>query len=305
MAAPPPSGQNRLIPVPTAGWLSVAAMLADLAFEADIHGRFTAFGPGKVFGQAPAQWLGSDLTALITSPDASLRALELRSIIAAICDQSLAWQGHLRLAIPDAAASRLFRLSLAPKLIRGAVTGIYGLLFDLDSLELPPPAGAAADRRREADPWLCNAATFTQEMGRRFDRLDVEEQPGCLLYLNFSQTAPQLRRPVATQLANQLKETVRPTDLVGRFNETTLALWCDGMDHLAGGERAARFCTQFSPLLPGQARLAVGVAPRWARSGEDADTVIGHAIIALRTAAQTKPAFDAPPATWHVWRPAP
>jgi hypothetical protein len=77
------------------------------------------------------------------------------------------------------------------------------------------------------------------------------------------------------------------------------------MDHLAGGERAARFCTQFSPLLPGQARLAVGVAPRWARSGEDADTVIGHAIIALRTAAQTKPAFDAPPATWHVWRPAP
>lgn len=281
-------------------------MLADLAFEADIRGRFTAFGPGQVFGQAAAQWLGSDLTALIAAPDASLRAMELRAIIAAICDQSLAWQGNLRLAIPGEAASRLFRLSLAPKVVLGDVTGIYGLLFDLEAVEFPPPTGIfTADPRLDTETGLCNAAAFTLQLGRRFDRLDVEEQPGCLLYLSFSQTAPQLCGPVTVRLANQLKDIVRPTDLLGRFNETTLALWCDGMDHLAGAERAAYFCTQFSTLLPSQARLAVGVAPRWARSGENADTVIGHAVIALRAAIQAKPALDAPPATWHVWRATP
>src|ERR1700722_9009117 len=300
MAASNHSGQNRLIPAPTTGWLSVAAMLAELAFEADIHGCFTAFGPGKGFGQAPMQWLGVNLTTLIAAPNASLRALELRAIIAAICDQSLVWQGHLRLAVPGEAANRLFRLSLAPKIIRGNVTGIYGLLFDLEAVDLPHSAGLfTADPRMDTETELYNAATFAQELGRRFDRLDVEEQPGCLFHLSFSQTAPQLRGPLAIRLANQLKEIVRPTDLLSRFNETTLALWCDGMDHLAGGERAARFCTEFSALLPHQARLAVGVAPRWAHSSEDADTVISHAVIALRTAAQAKPALDAPPATWH------
>src|SRR5428012_8727 len=119
MAASNHPGKNRLVQAPTTGWLSVATMLADLAFEADTRGRFTAFGPGKVFGQAPAEWLGTELTALIAAPDASLRALELRVIIAAICDQSVAWQGNLCLAIPGETASRLFRLSLAPKFTRG------------------------------------------------------------------------------------------------------------------------------------------------------------------------------------------
>jgi GGDEF domain-containing protein len=294
-------GEDRLAPFPTLGWLSVAAMLADLAFEADTRGRFTAFGPGKVFGQSPAPWLGTPLAALLATPDASLRGVELRAIIAAICDQSLAWQGNLRLAIPGAATDRLFRLSLAPKITGGTVTGIYGLLFDLEAMEFAPHS---ADPRQDAETGLYNAVTFTAELSRRFDRLDVEEQPGCLVYLGFFQTPPQLRGTMAVQLASQLKEIARPTDLLGRIDETTLALWCDGMDHLAGGERAARLCTQLPPLLPSQARLAVGVAPRFARSGEDTDTVIGHAGLALRTAARAVPSADTPGSTWYVWHPA-
>jgi hypothetical protein len=61
----------------------------------------------------------------------------------------------------------------------------------------------------------------------------------------------------------------------------------DGTDHLAGGERAAHFCTHLSALLPAPARLGGGAAPRWARFGEDMDTVID------------------PAATCHVWQPAP
>jgi GGDEF domain-containing protein len=287
------------------GWLDVAAMLADLAFEADSRGRFTAFGPGKAFGQSPAPWLGTDLATLLAAPEASLRGVELRAIIAAICDQSLAWQGNLRLAIPGTATDRLFRLSLAPKITGGTVTGIYGLLFDLEAVEFPPDAPLTADPRLDAETGLYNAATFTVELARRFDRLEVEEQPGCLLYLGFFQTARQLRGTVAVPLAGQLKDIARPTDLLGRIDETTLALWCDGMDHLTGGERAARLCTQLPALLHDQVRLAVGVAPRFARSGEDTETVQSHAAFALRAAAQAEPVAETPRGTWCVWHPAP
>jgi GGDEF domain-containing protein len=305
MTASKPHGQDRLVPFATPGWLSVAAMLADLAFEVDTRGRFTAFGPGRVFGQSPAQWLGTDLASLLAAPDASLRGLELRAIIAAICDQNLAWQGNLRLAIPGETRDRLFRLSLAPTITGGIVTGIYGLLFDLEAVEFPAsPSLFAANARLDAETGLCNAAAFTAELGRRFDRLDVEEQPGSLFYLSFLQTSPQLRGTVAMRLANQLKDIARPTDLLGRIDETTLALWCDGMDHLAGGERAARLCLQSPALLPNQARLAVGVAPRWARSGEDTDTVISHAGVALQIAAKAKPVAEGPCSTWCVWHPA-
>ncbi len=145
----------------------------------------------------------------------------------------------------------------------GTVTGIYGLLFGLQSeCALPDHAGMPADARLDEETGLCTATIFAEELGRRFDRLDVEEQPGTLLYLGFARTPPRRRGAAVLRLANELKEIIRPTDLLGRVGETTLALWCDGMDHLTGGERAARFCTQLPPLLPARARLAVGVAPR-------------------------------------------
>jgi hypothetical protein len=314
MTAPTPSGLNRLAPLPTPGWLSVAAMLADLAFETDAQGRFTAFGPGKVLGQPPAKLLGTELAALLAGAEGETREKELqekelqaamlRGIIAMICEQCLAWHGDLRLALPGSAGRRLFRLSLAPKLTGGGVPGVYGLLVDLQAATcvLPEDMPGRADPRLDAETGLWTAATFAEELGRRFDRLDVEEQPGTLLYLGFSGTPPRLRGPVAVRLATELKEIVRPTDLLGRIDETTLALWCDGMDHLTGGERAARFCAQFPALLPQRARLAVGVAPRWARSGEESDCVIGHAVLALRAAEEVAPTADGPIGTWHVWQ---
>ena len=166
-----------------------------------------------------------------------------------------------------------------------------------------PPSPGIPPSRLDTETGLCNAATFIAELSRRFDRLDVEEQPGSLFYLSFSSDRAELRGTVAMQLANQLKDIARPTDLLGRIDETTLALWCDGMDHLAGGERAARLCMQLPPpAQPGAAgggrRTALGTQRRRYR--------YRHQPCRLRFADRRKsqPAAEAPCSTWRVWHPA-
>ncbi len=146
-----------------------------------------------------------------------------------------------------------FRLSLAPRISGGAVIGTYGLLFDMDTPELTLPdrhAGRPDDpallhnTMLDAETGLWSHRTFGEEIARRFDRLDVEEQPGTLLYLGFSRSGTKFRSAVAIRLAEELRDIVRPTDLLGRIDESTIGLWCDGMDHLTGGERAAKFLHQ-------------------------------------------------------------
>jgi hypothetical protein len=113
-----------------------------------------------------------------------------------------------------------------------------------------------------------------------------------------------LHSAVAMRMADELRDVVRPTDLLGRIDATTIALWCDGMDHLTGGERAAKFCNQLPAILPGQTVITVGVATRWAGSGDDPSSASEHAAIALRLAdmaaehAADKDALGA----WRVWQ---
>jgi GGDEF domain-containing protein len=292
-------------------WLSIAAMLTDLAFETDAMGRFTAFGPGRVLGQPAAQFMGVEAATLLSGasePDA-LNTAQFRSVITTICLECVAWHGKVRLALPDGTTST-FRLSLAPRIKGGVVTGTYGILFDLDlpELALPPAAGNDPSLRHNTmlDPetGLWSARTFADEITRRFDRLDVEELPGTLLYLSFSRAPAALHSAIAMRLAEELRDIVRPTDLLGRIDATTLALWYDGMDHLTGGERAAKFCTQLPASLPERSLIVVGVAPRWAGSGDDADAVSEHAAIALRLAemaTERQSAIDTCGA-WRVWQ---
>ncbi len=268
-----------LATAPGTGWLAVAAMLTDLAFETDAMGRFTAFGPGKVLGRSAAL---------------------------------LAWHGRVRLTDPGG-GSGFYRLSLAPRLSGGNVVGTYGMLFDLETPELTLPdshAGRADDpalrhnTMLDAETGLWSARTFTEEMARRFDRLDVEELPGTLIYLSFARAPAALQSAIAMRLADELRDIVRPTDLLGRMDNTTIGLWCDGMDHLTGGERAAKFCTQLPELLPERPAITVGVSPRWAGSLEDTGSVLEHAAIALRLAElATESAPDpAHMGAWRVWQ---
>jgi GGDEF domain-containing protein len=299
---------------PSTGWLAVAAMLTDLAFETDAMGRFTAFGPGKVLGQPAQHLVGVEAASLLTGPadEDGLSAAQFRAIITTICTECLAWHGKVRLAQVEG-GSAVYRLSLAPRIMGGTVTGTYGVLFELNA---PEPALPTPQNRRTADPdsrhatmldaetGLWSARTFAEEIARRFDRLDVEELPGTLLYLGFSRSPAALQSAVAMRLAEELRDIVRPTDLLGRIDTTTIALWCDGMDHLTGGERAAKFCTQLPAMLPERTVISVGVAPRWAGSMDDSGSVIEHASIALRLADMATERAAAPEAcgAWRVWQ---
>ena len=308
------SGQLDLSPAPGNGWLAVASMLTDLAFETDPLGRFTAFGPGKVLGR-PAQYLlGVEAASLLagSAEEEALSTAQFRSIITTICMECVAWHGKVRLAAPEGASS-VYRLSLAPRIAAGTVIGTYGILFDLETPELMLPdshAGRADDpalrhhAMLDAETGLWSSRTFREEISRRFDRLDVEELPGTLLYLGFSRASVVLQSAIAMRLADELRDVIRPTDLLGRIDATTIALWCDGMDHLTGGERAAKFCTQLPAILPERSPITVGVATRWASNGDDPAAVSEHAAIALRLAdmATEHAAEKDAPGAWRVWQ---
>ncbi|MGE4482896.1 hypothetical protein [Acidocella sp.] len=288
-------------------------MLADLAFETDHMGRFTSFGPGLVLGRPAADLMGTEMATLLaggTSQDEALTSASFRSIITTICTECVAWHGRVRLSGAGEAPGTLYRLSLAPRFSAGSILGTYGLLFDLEAPELGLPdrhegnGGGAWTSVLDTETGLWAAPAFANEISRRLDRLDVEGQPGTLIYLGFSLAAPELRKEVATRLAEELRDIVRPTDLLGRIDDSTIGLWCDGMDHLTGGERAARFCATLPSLLPGQTSIAVGVVPRWPGSGEDSTIIMEHGAVTLRLAAfacERQPA-DERNSTWKVWQ---
>lgn len=299
-------------------------MLADLAFETDIAGRFTAFGRTDVLGYAANNLLGQSLADLFAlRAAAAAEPTNFSAIFATIYSRNAEWRGVVRLQRADGSHGN-YQLFLAPKLaVYGGAEatlnlasdsgdGAYGLLIDLDAPELRALAPEADRGKAMLDPQtgLWSAATFADEAGRRFDRLDVEGLPGTLLLLGFSRTPPVGRNAVATRLAEELRDIIRPTDLLGRLDATTFALWCDGMDDLTGAERAARFCQRLPAALPGTPCISVGLAARWPNKAEDAGTLIRQASIALRHADRVaQAAADAgstesvAAGTWRAWNP--
>ena len=298
---------------PGNGWLAIATMLTDLAFETDPLGRFTGFGPGQVLGQPATRLLGVEVASLLAkTEDTALSSAQFRSIITTICMECVAWHGRVRLALPGG-GSGMFRLSLAPRFSARGVSGTYGILFDLEAPDLLLPERHFSDaqdpalghnHRLDSETGLWSSRTFREEISRRLDRLDVENLPGTLLYIGFNGAPATLHRAIAMRLSEELRDIVRPTDLLGRVDATTIALWCDGMDHLTGGERAAKFCKNLPPVLPEHTRVMVGVAPRWPGSGEDPAAVTEHAIIALRLAnlAGGQGQNSDPANLWRVWQ---
>lgn len=292
-------------------WLNIANLLADVAFETDAEGQFTAFGNGYPLGYPAADLLGLNLSSIfVLKSDTALEASSFAAIFATIRSQNIAWRGVVDLERANGSQGT-YQIILAPKAAAPNATadGSYGLLIDQNAPELDINAEIDTTKAMlDPQTGLWSATTFAEAAGRRFDRLDVEGQPGTLLLLGFGQTPAIGRAAVAIRLAEELRDIIRPTDLLGRINTTTFALWCDGMDHLTGAERAARFCQRLPPALPGNSRISVGLAARWPGSLDDPQTLIGQASAALRLAeAVSKAAAEAgntesiSQGTWRVW----
>ncbi len=199
-------------PRPASHWLNIAAMLApDLAFETNIGGCFTAFGSAEVLGFPAAGLLGrklSDLFAL--EGNSGLDADAFGGIVATIYGRGIEWRGMVVLQRTDG-VQRRYQLLLAPKIAiygtEGSVDGAYGLLIDGEApaLRMATPDTERTSAMLDPQTGLWSAATFTEEAGRRFDRLDVEGLPGTLLLIGFNRTKAIGRNAVATRLAEELR----------------------------------------------------------------------------------------------------
>jgi len=281
-----------------AEWLRVAALLGDAAFELDVECRFIAFGPVAVFGHPTTLLFNRHATDILATDGETLS-----EILITVRDQLVIWHGQINILHADG-ASRSCRLALAPKLgINGNAIGLYGLLIDLTAPELTLEATSSHFQPVHAldlETGLWASTNFIDQAARRFDRLDVESQPGTLLFIGFGRALSSLQTPTAMRIADELREIVRPTDLLGRINRTTIALWCDGMNHLTGAERAARFCKYMPASLPDNTLIAVGLVTRWPGSADDVSRVIERADLALKDA-YAATARDAN-GSWRVWQ---
>jgi GGDEF domain-containing protein len=288
---------NQLVSA-TSDWLRVAALLGDVAFELDVEFRFSAFGALSMFGhQTPGLLNRRAADILVADGEA------LSDILVTVRNELVIWHGQINLQHADGTA-RICRLALAPKLNgNGKVVGVYGLIIDLTAPELNAAVTASEpkqDRVLDPETGLWNVTTFIEQASRRFDRLEVENQPGTLLFLGFGRAQPSMQTPTAMRLADELREIVRPTDLLGRINRTTIALWCDGMDHLTGGERAARFCKHLPAALPDHPLISVGLATRWPGHADDVASVVERASLALKDAYAATARDGA--GSWRVWQ---
>ena len=308
---------------PATHWLEVATMLADIAFETDHFGRFTAFGQTSVLGILATKLIGRNISDFckLTGYGASA-ANSFSTIFTMLNQKSQIWRGVVTLQRGDGIEGS-YQIFLAPKPMEESVrarrsgedrgmAGAYGLLIGMDvpELQMLTPVGGRARGMLDAQTGLWSASTFAEETGRRFDRLDVEGLPATLLLIGFGRIPAIGHNAVAERLAQELRDVSRPSDILGRIDATTFGLWCDGMDDLTGAERATKFCQRLPAVLPGNPSISVGLVARWPGNIEEPEALIKQASTALRHADQVaQTAADAgsrePVAngTWRVWNP--
>jgi len=139
---------------------------------------------------------------------------------------------------------------------------------------------------------LPNRRWFLDEADRHIDRLDLDAMVGTLTMVdiddlrgvNLALGREQGDR-VLIRMAGQLRAMVRPSDVVARVGADEFAVWQDGMDHLTAAERADSLCTRrlFHDLADDyRMTFSIGIATRFAGSGEDVRTLLRRAHMAAR-----------------------
>ncbi|UNC15218.1 diguanylate cyclase [Acidiphilium multivorum] len=166
---------------------------------------------------------------------------------------------------------------------------------------------AGGGKRNALDPetGLWPLPSFLAQADRRFDRLDIEERVGTMFAIGWVKsggaTGSEASSAVIRESAETLRDMLRPSDLIGRIGPTRLAAWCDGVDHLIAAERGDRIVARLDAMLAGTGRhAAIGIASRWARSGDDPATVLANARAGLEQARLTSAATGRP--VVRIWQ---
>lgn len=148
-------------------------------------------------------------------------------------------------------------------------------------------------RQARTDPLtgLFNRRAFFEELHRHLERLEREELPGTLMFLDLDHFKPLNDRlgheagdEALRVAAALLRKTVRPTDLVARFGGDEFAVWLNGADHLTAAERAEALRVQapraLAHITGGKCpaiTMSIGIATRNAGSGEEIDGLLRRA----------------------------
>jgi diguanylate cyclase (GGDEF)-like protein/PAS domain S-box-containing protein len=173
------------------------------------------------------------------------------------------------------------------RLLSSSATGIIRMVLEHEAIQ------REMARQARTDPLtgLLNRRAFLDEMNRRIERLDREDLPGTLMFVdldNFKPLNDEFGHDVgddALRLTSELlRRIVRPTDLVARFGGDEFALWLDGADEFAAAERAEDLRRQgpgtLAHLVPdGRLGLtmSIGIAPRRPASGEEIESLMQRA----------------------------
>lgn len=157
-------------------------------------------------------------------------------------------------------------------------------------------------RQARTDPLtgLLNRRAFMEEIARRIDRMERENQPGTVMFVDLDhfksvndhfghETGDQVLR----ELAGMLRDAVRPADLVARLGGDEFALWLDGSDHMTVAERAEWLCVhgtvKLSASVPGAnppLGMSIGIATRQPGKGEEIDAMLRRADQAMYSVKQ-------------------
>ena len=173
------------------------------------------------------------------------------------------------------------------RLLAASVTTVVRVVLEHDAIQ------RELARQARTDPLtgLLNRRAFLEEVGRRIDRLDCEQVPGTLMFVdldNFKAVNDDCGHDVGDQAlvhaATLLRKIVRPADLIARLGGDEFALWLDGSDELTAAERAEQLRQEgpdsfAAALPPGAPRVStsIGIASRHPRAAETMEEVMRRA----------------------------
>ncbi len=152
-------------------------------------------------------------------------------------------------------------------------------------------------RQARTDPLtgLLNRRAFLEEMQRHVDRLDSENAPGTLMFVDMDafkavndKFGHEMGDHILIHVAKMLRDLVRPFDLIARLGGDEFAVWMTGADHMTAAERADHLRKSaprelndiLGEPLPGLG-LSIGIACRRAGSLEPIDNLIRRADLAM------------------------
>ncbi len=236
-------------------------------------------------GDDPLPVLADALALLEEQNDAAIAGATANGQIILACPASTRFGERAGLVMWRAAGSRPWDGD--DHTLAASVTGVIRIVLEHEAIQRE----LLQQARTDPLTGLLNRRAFLDEASRRIDRLDREELPGTLLFVDLDglkalndRLGHEAGDTALVLVAELLRHTVRPTDLVARLGGDEFALWLDGSDELTAAERAEGLQTgcpkALAHLTVGQDQdmtMSIGIACRRPGDAEALESLLQRA----------------------------